>query len=476
MLITKNRYMRKSLLLISAFMLLFVNARAEKKFVMLDKVVAVVGSSCILHSDLEEAVQQLNQQRRQAGYTSDRDAESEALEKLLMQKLLYNQAQIDSIKINKGDIVQKVEQQVQQMIDEAGGTVALENKSHMPIYHIRETLRRGIEEQHYAYMMQQEVIGKTRVVPGEVERYYRRLDKDSLPIIADQYVYAHITKFPSGMTDAKRRTKERLLEMRERIVSGKAKFATLARMYSVDGSAIRGGELEPMPAAGFEKPFGDALMELKPGQVSQIVETQYGFHIIQLIDKRGQSYHCRHILLRPTYTIEELSTSINTLDSLANLIRKDSLAFDVAAAKYSDDKYSKQNGGIVSNHDILERAGYSDAKYTTTKFLREDFGMYGKSIDDYNQLRKLQPGEISEAFHTHDLAGNDLCKIVKLVEIIPAHPASLGEDYLRLEQMALNAKQEKDFMTWLGKRIEEMYIYISPEYRKCDFNNKKWLK
>lgn len=468
--------MKKAIVTIVAVFVAIIASAEERKFVMLDKVVAVVGNSCILHSELQEAAQQILMQRHQGGYTSDRDAENEALEKLLLQKLLYNQALIDSVKVNTGEIIQKVENQIQQMSEEAGGTVALERKMHMPVYNIRELLKRGIEEQHYAYMMQQEIIGKTRVVPGEVERYYKRLDKDSLPVVADQFVYAQITRFPSGIDDAKRRTKERLLDMRERIVSGKAKFATLARMYSADGSAIRGGELEPMPAAGFEKPFGDALTELQPGQVSEIVETQYGFHIIQLIDKRGKNYHCRHILLRPRYTIEELSAPMNTLDSLVHLIRVDSLTFEKAAADFSDDKYSRQNGGIVSNHDVLTRAGYADAKYTTTKFLKEDFGMYGKSIDDYNAIRKLKVGEVSDSFHTHDMSGNDLCKVVKLVEIIPAHLATLDEDYLRIEQMALMAKQETDFMSWLDKRIEEMYIYISPEYRNGEFQNKKWVK
>lgn len=449
--------------------------RAEKRFVMLDKVVAVVGGSSILYSDLRDGAENILNQRRQQGYTSDRDPMSEALEKALLQKLLYNQALLDSIKINTGDVVQRAETQVQNLVEQEGSITALEKRTHMNIYHIKELYRRNIEEQTYAYMMQQEIMNKTRVVPGEVERYYKKLDKDSLPVIAEQYVYAQITKFPKDIEAAKRRAKERLLEMRERIVNGKAKFATLARMYSADGSAIRGGELEPMPLAGFEQSFADALAELKEGQVSPICETQYGYHIIQLIDKRGQNYHCRHILIRPSYTTKEIMDPIVELDSLARLIRKDSLSFDKAALEFSDDVYSKQNGGIVSNHDILEKS-YADAKLTSTKFLKEDFGMYGKSMDDYNALHKLKVGEVSNAYHTHDLSGNDLCKIVKLIEIIPAHTASIDEDYLRLEQMALYAKQEKEFKAWLNKKIDEMYIFIDPAYRYPDFDNKHWFK
>ncbi len=449
---------------------------AQKHFVMLDKVVAVVGNSSITYSDVEQLANQLVEQRRAEGYTSDRDPKNEALEHLLMQKLLYNQALIDSVSINNSDVLQRVESQVQALIEEAGSITALEKKNHMAIYHIRELLRRRFEEQSYAAAMQNEVISKVTVVPGEVERFYRNMDKDSLPIIAKQYVYAHITKFPDGIDAAKRRTRERLLDMRERIVTGKTKFSVLARMYSVDPSAIRGGEIEPMQLAGFVKPFADALEELKPGQVSEVVETEFGFHLIQLIDKKGQMYHCRHILLRPTYSTEEITAPLLKLDSLANVIRADSISFEKAAAEFSDDKYSKMNGGIVSNHDLLERYSAFDAKLTATKFLEEDFGIGGgKSIDDYNAIRRLNVGEISPAYRTSDLMGNDLCKIVKLVEVIPAHTASLDEDYLRLEQMALSDKQRTSFREWLDRKIDAMYVYIAPEFRDGEFENRKWV-
>ena len=409
--------------------------------VMLDKVVAVVGGSSITYSEVENTARRLTESRREQGYTSDRDPMNEALEQLMMQKLLYNQALIDSVEIMKTDIMARV------------------------------------EEEAYASGMQREVIGKVTIIPGEVERFYRQTDKDSLPVIGDQYVYAHITKFPKSIDEAKRRARERLLEMRERIITGDAKFDLLARIYSVDGSALHGGEMEPATLQTFVQPFADALSELKPGQISEVVETQYGFHLIQLIDKKGNLYHCRHILIRPTYTTEELSEPDRQLDSIAGLIRADSLTFEEAALRFSDDPYSRQNGGIVTNHELLEHYNANDARYTATKFLKEDFGNMGPSaIADFRTLSQLKVGDISPAYQTQDMNGNQLSKIVKLVQIIPTHVASLNEDYLRLEQMALNRKQEKVFGEWLSKKIDGMYVYISPEFRNGEFENKHWVK
>lgn len=467
--------MLKKGILAAALMLLAAGVVGQRRQVMLDKVVAVVGGSSIVYSEVADYARQLVEQRRQEGYTSDRDPMNEALEALMTQKLLYNQAQIDSVEINSNDILSQVEDQVQQMVDMEGSISKLEAKQHMAIFNIREILRQRYEEQAYASAMQREVVSKVTVIPGEVERYYKSLSKDSLPTIADQYVYAQITKFPKSMKEAKQRARERLLDMRERVITGKARFDNLARMYSVDGTALRGGEMDPTPLAGLDEAFAKTLEGMKPGQISEVVESQYGFHIIQLLDKRGQLYHFRHILLRPEYTSDELGETLNQLDSIADLIHKDSITFEKAALRFSDDAASKMNGGIVSNHDILERYQAFDAKLTVTKFLKEDFGRF-KSLDDYNALIRLKPGEVSDAFLTEDLLGNQLGKIVKLVEVIPTHPASLNEDYLRLEEMALQDKQERVFREWLTKKIDGMDVFIDPEYRNGEFENKHWVK
>lgn len=452
--------------------------QTPRRQVMLDKVVAVVGGSSILHSEMQEYAEALVMQNRQMGYTSERDPMDEALEALLEQKLLYNQALIDSVDMMGGDVHARVEAYVNTLVEEAGGIQEFERREHMPIFNYREMVRNRFEEQAYAQSMKQSVVSNVTIIPGEVERFYRRIDKDSLPMIGEQYVYAHITKFPASLKDAQQRTRERLLDMRERVITGKTQFAVLARMYSIDGSAMYGGEMEPAPASYFVRPFAEALEKLKPGQVSEIVETEFGFHIIELIEKIGDRYRCRHILLRPTFTREELLQPAQQLDSLANLIRKDSLSFEAAALNFSDDATTKHNGGIVSNHDVLARMGvYDGARLTATRFLKEDFGAQGgKALEDYNALMRLKIGEVSDSYQTTDLMGNQMSKIVKLVDIIPAHVASLEDDYIRLEEMALVQKQEAIYDAWLEQKKASMYIYIDPDYRSEELRRKGWVK
>ncbi len=458
-------------------LLLGLVAAAQPQKVILDKVVAVVGGSSILYSEVTEYADQLIEQRRQRGYTSDRDPMNESLEALMTQALLYNQALIDSIEISKSDIAMNVEQMVNNMAVEAGGIKELERIHNMAIFNIKSNMRQKYEEQHYAQGMRRDVVSKVTIIPGEVEQFYKSKSQDSLPMIGDQYVYAQITRQPASVDEAKRRVRTRLLEMRERVISGQTRFDALARMYSVDpGSAYRGGEMEPQPANSFVAPFAEALQQMQVGQVSEVIETEFGYHIIELIDKRGELYHCRHILLRPVYTHIELAESIEFLDSLAQKIADEEITFEAAAKLHSDDKASKMNGGVVSNHDLLEHYGVNDAKMTVTKFLKEDFGTRLKSINDYMALSKLKEGEISKAFSAEDMVGNQHSKIVKLLEIIPAHRASLEEDYLRIEEMALTDKQNRVFEEWFSKRIDAMYIDVAPEFQSDEFENKHWLK
>lgn len=456
--------------ILAAVLSLLILPRVEAQTVIADKVVAVVGNSAILYSDVIDYSNQIVAQRRERGYTSDRDPKSEALESLLLQKLLYNQALIDSIEINTTAVQENIDSRVDDMIAEMGSIAALEQEIGKPVYELKSDMVRMTTESEYAKMMQATIMNGVTITSGEVERYYHSLRADMLPIIPEQYVYAQITKFPTSITQVKQRTRERLLEMRERILNG-TRFDMLARMYSMDpGSALQGGEMDYMPLAQLEKPFAEALAALQPDQISGVVETVYGFHIIQLIDKKGDKYKCRHILLRPTFTTYELADDMATLDSLRTEIVEQRITFEEAAVKHSDDKYSKQNGGLVTNHELLEVYGANDTSYSRTAFYKDELGR------DYTYMRSLKPGDISEPFQSEDMRGNTLTKIIKLIEIIPAHSASLANDYLQIEQSALQFKQQEEFEEWLNKKISMMYIYIDPSIDTSDFENKNWIK
>ena len=460
--------MRKTILV--AIISLFLAPQLKGQTVVADKVVAVVGNSAILYSDVVDYSKQIVAQRKERGYTSDRSPMSEALESLLMQKLLYNQALIDSIEINAMAVSENVDKRVDAMIAELGSIAALEADAGKPVFEIKADMRRMAEEGQYAQMMQNTIMNGVTITPGEVERFYNTLRTDMLPIVPEQYVYAQITKFPTSITQAKQRTRERLLEMRERVIGG-SRFDMLARMYSMDpGSALQGGEMDYMPLSGLEKPFADALSKLQPNQISGVVETVYGFHIIQLIDKKGDQYKCRHILLRPTFTDYELADDLKFLDSLRTEISEQRITFEQAAIEHSDDKYSKQNGGLVTNHEMLEVYGANDTSYSRTAFYKEDLGR------DYTYMRTLRPGDISAPFQSADMRGNTLTKMIKLIEIIPSHTASLSNDYLQIEQIALQQKQQDEFEKWLNKKISAMYVRIDPMMDTSEFENKNWIK
>lgn len=437
--------------------------RAQEKFTA-DKVVAVVGNSAVLYSDIDKYSKALIAQRKQQGYTSERDPRCEVLEQQIIQKLLYNQSQIDSLDIPMERIEEVVQSNLDDEIVKHGSVAALEMFYHKPIFSIREELKDRYKESSGANEMENTIRNKVHVTPGEVEKFYKKLPKDSLPVIPEQYVYSQIVLYPSNVEDAKLRTKERLLELRERILGG-ARFDMLARTYSQDAqSAIRGGDMGLSSKDIFVPPFAEALSKLKPGQVSGVVETMYGFHLIHLIDKIGNQYHVSHILLKPQYTDRDLEAPYDKLDSLQKRIVAGEMTFEEAVMENSQDKYSKQNGGLVSNLEQLEIYNVGDPTEASTKFYTEYL-----NPEDYKVLQKLKPGEVSAPFASQDMLQNLLCKIVRLEKVIPAHPADLKEDYLQIERMALAEKQNKAFVEWLREKSAGMYIRIDDEFRGCDF-------
>lgn len=466
----KSRY-------ISAFLTLFavcgISTSAVAQSFTADKVVAVVGNSAILYSDVVKQADEIILERREMNYTPDRSAENEALEALLLQKLLFNQAQIDSVDISyaQGQIRTYAEEMVNELITQAGSLQKFEAQEGRPAFEIKDEIIGRLEEYQYAQDMMATVTRDIKVTPGEVERHFRRLTKDELPIIPEQYVYAQITRFPKSSESAKQRTKERLLEIRERILNG-ARFDMMARMYSVDpGSALKGGELPPMAKNQFDPAFGEALAKLRPGQISGIVESTYGLHIIQLIRMEGENYVARHILLKPIFSDDELQETLTTLDSIADIIRRGEMTFAEAALRFSDDAGSRLNGGLVTNIDAMKMNQIANPEAATTKFYKDQV-----APADYKELAKLKIGEISPAILSYNAKGDQMGKILSPVEIIPSHRADMNSDYLTLEQMALEEKKMNYFDEWLDKKIQSMYIRIDSSFDTSQFERQAWAR
>lgn len=441
---------------------------------MVDKVVAVVGNSAIYYSDVMSTSEQIREMWRKQRYTSGRDAVEEAFEALLMQKLLYNQSQIDSLQVNMNWVNSSVNYIVDSLVKEAGSVKDLEERTGKALFDIRQDYRDKMMEQELASSMERTVKSEITITPGEVDRFYRKISKEDLPIIPEQYIYAHITKYPLSQKAAQQRVRETLLELRERVINGE-RFDMLARVYSIDGSRVQGGEMDYMTLEQLVTPFADALRKMNVGQVSEVVETEYGYHIIQLIDKQGDKYKARHILMRPQYTDQELQETKDMLDSLSNEIKAGTITFEDAALKYSDDKYSRKNGGRVNNHEYLEFTSfYANIAYSMTKFTKEMMGALTK--DDHKIVPTLKVGEISKATFSKDLMDNELVKIIKLIEIIPSHYANLNDDYLEIEQLALAEKEDEYFDEWLDKKIDATYIRIDDMFKGMTFENPKWNK
>ena len=432
---------------------------AQKYDGIIDKTVALVGNSMILLSQIESEVQMMQFQ----GYVSDRNLRCEVLENMMVSKLFYTQAQLDSLAVNPDMVDAALEDRVNNILSQLGGEEQVEKYFGKPLHKLRQEWRETFMEQNLAQEMQREVAGKiTEVTPKEVQQFYKSAPKDSLPIIPTQYQYSQIVLYPN-VERAKLAVRERMLEFRQRILDGE-KLSVLATLYSEDpGSAMRGGELGMASRSIFWPAFSDAAMSLKEGQVSPIVETPDGFHIIQLITKSGDMFNARHILMKPKYTVEDRDSAFIRLDSIRTVVLEDSLTFDQAARIYSQDAKSRTNGGQVS--DPATGAPMFDVDRLKPA--------------DYNVLKNMKEGEISQPFESVDdegRSGNTVYKIVRLEKIRPSHPASFEEDFNVLLDIATNQKSVREIEKFIKEKQETTYIVIDPMFQKCDFRRDGWVK
>ena len=437
----------------------FPHVSAQKYDGVIDKTVALVGNSMILLSQIEGEVQMMQFQ----GYVSDRNLRCEVLENMLVSKLFYTQAQLDSLTVNPDMVDAALEERVNNILTQLGGEEQVEKYFGKPLHKLRQEWREAFMEQNLVQEMQRTVAGGiTEVTPKEVQQFYRNIPADSLPIIPTQYQYSQIVLYPDTER-AKLEVRERLLEFRQRILDGE-KFSMLATLYSEDpGSAMRGGELGMASKSIFWPAFSDAAMALNEGQVSPIVETPDGFHLIQMISKKGDMFNARHILLKPKYTVDDRDSAFIRLDSIRNVVMEDSLTFAQADRIYSQDTKSRTNGGLVSDPN------------TGAPF----FEMDRLKPADYNVLKDMKEGDVSMPFESVDdegRSGNTVYKIIRLEKIRPSHTASVEEDFNVLLDIATNDKSVKAIEKFIKEKQGTTYIVIDPMFRKCDFRRDGWIK
>lgn len=446
--------------LIVSLFLLSLPLAGQKYSSIIDKSIAVVGDEMILLSDLEAEVQMYNVQ----GFTSDRNLRCELLERMMESKLFLMQARIDSLNVNHDMVTAALNQRLDQIRTALGGDRQVEDYFGMPLYKLRQEWQKQLEEQSLTQSEQQQIASKIPLLtPYDVKQYLDTADVSSLPIVPIKYQMSQICIYPDREAAALA-VKESLLSLRERIINGE-RFSTLARLYSEDtGSAARGGELGMASKSIFWPAFSDAAMSLRPGVISQIVETPDGFHIIELIEKEGDMFNARHILLRPRYTEEDQEKAYARLDSLRNMIAVDSLmTFALAARFYSEDPATRTNGGQMADP-------YTGSSYFEIDQLKPQ---------DYEAVKDLEIGEISYPITSLDNEGRDgnlVYKIIRLDNIVPAHPANFESDYTELLSLVEESKQMEAIDNFINEKLETTYIVIDPLFADCDYSREGWSK
>ncbi len=424
---------------------------------LVDKTVAVVGNEMISLSQLEQEILYMRMQ----GMFSDKNMRCEQLERMLESKLFLMQARVDSLSVNQEMVNSSLAQRMDQVRTNFGGDEAVENFYGKPLYKLRQEWRQQLEDMTLTQQMQSQIASKIpELTPQDVKDYIKNTDPEDLPMVPIKYQLSQICIYPDREA-ANLAVKEKLLSIRERIINGE-KFSTLARIYSEDpGSARKGGELGMASKSIFWPAFSDAAMSLKPGVISQIVETPDGFHIIEIIDKKGDMFNARHILIKPQYTEQDKEKAFKTLDSLKTEIHNNAVTFSLAAKFYSQDAATKTNGGQMADPN-------TGSSYFEIDQLKPE---------DYAAIKNLKEGEISEPVESKDNEGRDgntVYKIIRVDKIIPAHPASFENDYSTMLEEAKMKKQTEAIDEFIDSKIKTTYITIDPIFKDCDFSREGW--
>lgn len=430
---------------------------------VIDEVIWVVGDDAILLSDVEQ--QRLYMQND--GQHIDGDPYCVIPENLAVQKLYLNQAKIDTVQVNENQIISQVDQWINYVVKQIGSKEKVEEYFNKKFSQIKEERKEMIRQQQVVQQMQNQLIGEIRLTPSEVRKYFSKLPQDSLPSIPTTVQVEIITMEPKIPIDQIDAIKKKLRDFSKDITSGKIEFASLARLYSEDpGSAPHGGELGFMSKTELLPEFANVAFNLNSTKrVSPIVHTEYGYHIIQLIEKRGDRVNCRHILLKPKVSEKELKEATIRMDSLYNDLSKKKFSFEEAAMYVSADKDTKNNKGLMVN------SNYRSAHAGTSQFEMQDLPQeVGK------QINTLQEGGISKPFQMITKTQKEVIAVVKLVKRTKGHKANLSDDYQALKNIVKDKKKKELLRNWILEKQRTTYVRINKEWQNCDFKYPGWVK
>ena len=427
---------------------------------VIDEVVWVVGDEPILKSDIEA----MRLRAEAEGYRWEGNPDCIIPEQLAVEKLFLHQAAIDSIEVTETEISQSIDDQINYWIQLADGSrEKLEEYRNQTIAQMRQEMHDEFKNRELIQKMKQELVKDISTSPAEVRRYFQDLPEDSIPLVPTMVEVQIITRQPKVETEEINRVKDALRDYTDRVNRGETTFATMARLYSEDGSARQGGEIGFTPKAVLDPAFASVAFNLTdPNKISKIVESEFGFHIIQLIDKRGERINVRHILLKPKVSRESLEKASNQLDSIANEIRSGKFTFDEAAIYVSDDKDTKSNHGLMANVQEMTR---------TSKFRMQDL-----PTEVARAVEGLQVGEVSAPFEMVNSRGKTVCAIIKLKSRVEAHRATITEDFQTMKNVVLNKRREEALNDWVANKLKNTYVRMNDRYKDCEFQYKGWVK
>ena len=428
---------------------------------IVDEVIWVVGDEAILKSDVE--VTRLQSEADGIKFVGDPDCSIP--EQIAVQKLFLHQAAIDSIEVSESEVMQGIDDQINYWVSMIGSREKLEEYRKQSITQMRQQMHDDFKNRQLIQKMKQELVKDIKVSPAQVRKYFNDLPQDSIPFVPTEVEVEILTMQPRIPMEEISRVKNQLRDFTDRVNKGETTFATLARMYSEDpGSARMGGEMDYIGRGMLDPAFANVAFNLTdPKKISKIVESEFGYHIIQLIDKRGDKIKCRHILLKPQVSQEAIDKSIGRLDSIGNDIRAKKFTFEAAVEALSDDKDTRNNKGLMANT--------AQADNRTSKFQMKDLPTEVARVVD-----TMKVGQISAPFTMVNTKGKTTCALIKLVSRVEGHRATITEDFQVMKDVVLAKEREKTLHDWVVDKIKKTYVRMNDRYKNCNFEYQGWVK